>query len=93
MRRLAGWLRSQGHDALFSDELGTDPGDQALLEYAARENRVLVTIDMDFGELIFVHRVPIRGWCVCRTSLWRVRQLVPEEKFNQWASGCKPAGV
>ena len=50
-RRLAKWLHSQGHGALFSDDLGTDPGDQALLQYAAAENRVLVTIDMDFGEL------------------------------------------
>ena len=60
-RQLAKWLHGQGHDVLFSDDLGADPGDQALLQYAAAEDRVLVTIDMDFGELIFVHRVAHAG--------------------------------
>ena len=53
-RRLAIWLRREGHDAIFSDDLGPDPGDLALIEYAAAEHRALVTIDMDFGELVFV---------------------------------------
>jgi predicted nuclease of predicted toxin-antitoxin system len=32
--------------------LGPDPGDQAIIGMAARENRILVTIDTDFGRLI-----------------------------------------
>ena len=59
--RLAAWLPDQGHDALFSDELGVDPSDRALLEHAASEGRILVTIDADFGELVFVHRVSHAG--------------------------------
>ena len=60
-RRLAAWLRDQGHDALFSDELGVDPGDHALLEYAVSEGRILVTIDSDFGKLVFVRQVSHAG--------------------------------
>ena len=60
-RRLAIWLRDEGHDAIFSDDLGSDPGDLALLEYAAAEHRVLVTVDADFGELVFVHGVAHAG--------------------------------
>lgn len=60
-RRLAVWLRDQGHDAHFSDEPGVDPGDRALLEHAASEGRVLVTVDTDFGELVFVQRVSHAG--------------------------------
>jgi predicted nuclease of predicted toxin-antitoxin system len=52
--RLAEWLRSQGHDVLESRELGQDPGDRELLERAAADGRVLVTIDTDFGELVYV---------------------------------------
>jgi predicted nuclease of predicted toxin-antitoxin system len=59
--RLAEWLRSQGHDVLESRELGPDPGDRALLERAAAEGRILVTIDTDFGELVYVEEVPHRG--------------------------------
>jgi predicted nuclease of predicted toxin-antitoxin system len=55
-RRLADWLRSQGHDVLEARERGPDPGDSLLLEWAADESRVLVTIDADFGRLIFRDR-------------------------------------
>ncbi|WP_295429606.1 DUF5615 family PIN-like protein [uncultured Thiodictyon sp.] len=52
-RRLADWLREQGHDVRSATEVWPDPGDQALLEWARREERVLITIDSDFGALVF----------------------------------------
>ena len=52
-RRLAEWIRQQGHDVVESCELGPDPGDHALLEIAANEKRILITIDTDFGGFIF----------------------------------------
>lgn len=60
-RRLAEWLRDDGHDVLEAQTLGPDPGDRGLLELAESENRVLITIDTDFGELIFVHDVSHSG--------------------------------
>ena len=60
-RRLAEWLQSEGHDALESRTLGADPGDRTLLALAASENRVLVTIDTDFGELVYLHDLPHAG--------------------------------
>ncbi len=53
-RRLADWLRANGHDVVETRDLGPDPGDAALLQIAVTENRVLVSIDTDFGTLIFV---------------------------------------
>jgi predicted nuclease of predicted toxin-antitoxin system len=53
-RRLAEWLRLGGHDVVEARELGPDPGDRALLRRAEREGRVLVTIDTDFGHILFV---------------------------------------
>lgn len=38
-----------------------DPGDRVLLEWAVSDERVLVTMDKDFGELIFSERVPHCG--------------------------------
>jgi predicted nuclease of predicted toxin-antitoxin system len=58
---LSKWLREQGHDVLDARDLGPDPGDRALLERAAAETRILVTIDTDFGELIYVSRIPHAG--------------------------------
>ncbi|MFH1955125.1 MAG: DUF5615 family PIN-like protein [Pseudomonadota bacterium] len=56
-RKVSDWLKSQGHDVLESSSLGPDPGDRELLEIAARQERILVTIDTDFGELVYVDRV------------------------------------
>jgi predicted nuclease of predicted toxin-antitoxin system len=52
-RRLAEWLRAQGHDVVESRDLGADPGDRVLLQRAALERRVLITMDRDFGALLF----------------------------------------
>ena len=60
-RRLAEWLQGEGHDIVEARTLGADPGDRALLELAASENRVLITIDTDFGELVYLHDLPHAG--------------------------------
>lgn len=60
-RRLAESLRRGGHDVLEARTLGPDPGDRVLLELAESLGRVVVTIDSDFGELIYLHDVPHAG--------------------------------
>ncbi len=60
-RRLADWLRTQGHDVVESREHGPDPGDGRLLEWALSEARILVTIDTDFGTLLFLENMPHSG--------------------------------
>ena len=60
-RRLAEWLHREGHDVLYSPELGPDPGDEALLAIATQQSRVLVTLDADFGKLVFLQERPHSG--------------------------------
>ena len=60
-RRIADWLRDRGHDVVESRERGTHPGDRILLEWAASERRILMTMDKDFGQLIFVEKAPHCG--------------------------------
>lgn len=52
-RRVADWLLAENHDVLFSPDLGRDPGDEKLLEIAGEHGRVLISIDTDFGKLIY----------------------------------------
>jgi predicted nuclease of predicted toxin-antitoxin system len=52
-RKLTDWLNSAGHDYIYAGSLGPDPGDQALLERAVSERRILITIDKDFGRLVY----------------------------------------
>lgn len=60
-RRLADWFREQGHDVVESRHRGPDPGDRALLGWAVAEGRVLVTMDKDFGEFLFVEKLAHHG--------------------------------
>lgn len=60
-RHLADWLREQGHDAVESREKGPDPGDRVLLDWALAEQRVLVTMDKDFGQIVYVQNAPHCG--------------------------------
>jgi len=58
---LADWLRGQRHDVIESRDRGDDPGDLIILQWAASEQRVLITIDKDFGELVFKEAKPHCG--------------------------------
>ena len=55
------FLKSAGHDVLWSAEWDSDSGDEEILQRAHREGRVLVTIDKDFGELAIVRELPHAG--------------------------------
>ena len=45
-------LRANGHDVVWAGEWPEDPGDEEILQRAYREERVLVTLDKDFGESV-----------------------------------------
>jgi predicted nuclease of predicted toxin-antitoxin system len=60
-KRIAAWLSEQGHEVAVAWDKEPDPGDAELLARAAREDRVLVTMDKDFGEHVFVKGSPHCG--------------------------------
>ena len=57
-RSLQAFLLAQGHDALSAIAIDPKAGDERLMAMAHQDERVLVTEDKDFGELIFVRRQP-----------------------------------
>lgn len=59
--RASGELRTAGHDVVWAGEWPDDPGDDEILEIAHRGNRILVTLDKDFGELVIVRGVRHSG--------------------------------
>ncbi len=54
-------LIAHGHDVEWVGDLPADPGDLAILERGYLENRVLVTLDKDFGEFAIVRSLPHAG--------------------------------
>jgi predicted nuclease of predicted toxin-antitoxin system len=51
----------RGHDVLESRAGGKDPGDRVLLAWAVSENRILITMDKDFGGFVFHEKIPHCG--------------------------------
>jgi len=50
---LVTWLRGSGNDVLWALELPPGVPDSELLRIAKEEDRILLTHDHDFGELVF----------------------------------------
>lgn len=53
---VAMWLRNDGRDAVSIQDVEPGAEDEAVLNRAATEKRILVTYDRDYGELVFLHR-------------------------------------
>ena len=92
-RLLADWLREQGHDVVESRELGPDPGDRALLEWATKETRILVTIDTDFGALIYLENLPHAGLVRLTDVPARERQLIIQDLLTRYETQLQGAAI
>jgi predicted nuclease of predicted toxin-antitoxin system len=55
-RRIALALAAEGHDVVRSTAVVPDGSDLEVLAYAVGADRVLITCDRDFGELVFRYR-------------------------------------
>ena len=92
-RLLADWLSKQGHDVVESRELGPDPGDRALLEWAANETRILITIDTDFGELIYLENLSHAGLVRLPDVPTRERQLIMQDLLTRYETELQEAAI
>ena len=54
-------LRAAGHDVVWTGEWDEDPGDDEILADANAEERVLVTLDKDFGAMAVFRGLPHHG--------------------------------
>lgn len=92
-RLLADWLRKQGHDVVESSELGPDLGDRALLDWAAKERRILVTIDTDFGQLIYLENLSHAGLIRLPDVPARERQLICQDLLMRYENDMQDAAI
>jgi predicted nuclease of predicted toxin-antitoxin system len=60
--RIAAFLQDQGHDATrIAKDYPAGLSDNEVLELAVAEQRIVITNDSDFGELIFKAQLPHSG--------------------------------
>jgi len=55
---LVSLLRSEGHDVAYVSELNAGASDKEVLGKSLAEERILITEDKDFGELVYRLRKP-----------------------------------
>jgi predicted nuclease of predicted toxin-antitoxin system len=67
---LADWLRTEGHDALHVVDAGAAAvTDQQIMTRAATEGRVVVSFDLDFGDIAGAVRSSATGVVLLRLRL------------------------
>lgn len=59
-------LRSVGYNVIAVAEVIPSASDEQVLQFAAREKRILLTEDKDFGEWVFAHRKKMAGVLLIR---------------------------
>lgn len=77
-------LAELGHDIVWTGLWPEDPGDSAILDYAFKEDRILVTLDKDFGELAIVKGMSHSG--MIRLAGFRTAQMagaIPSPRDSQ----------
>lgn len=57
-RRMYSFLEDLGYEVESVTAYDATLPDEAILDYAFRENFILITLDKDFGELVYYHRLP-----------------------------------
>ena len=74
--RLVKLMRDDGQDVSYGGETAAGASDTALIGLAFRENRLLLTDDKDFGELVVRRRWVVPGLVLMR--------LASEESHIRW---------
>jgi predicted nuclease of predicted toxin-antitoxin system len=58
---LVAHLRADGHDVIYMADVGPSSSDHEIVARSAQEQRILLTEDKDFGELVFRRRNVVPG--------------------------------
>ncbi len=78
-------LQAGGHDVLWTGDLAQDPGDEDILAWAHGEQRVLITLDKDFGNWQSGVACRTLASCAWSTSLPASRALCASTCWrNMW---------
>ncbi|MCI0357132.1 MAG: DUF5615 family PIN-like protein [Planctomycetaceae bacterium] len=83
---LVAGLRGDGHDVLYVAEHSPGSDDDAVLQLAASQQRILLTEDKDFGELVVRLKLPAYAIVLLRihsadtsAKLRRLRELISQD--------------
>ena len=75
-RDIIDWLRTSGHDVTWASEMQPGALDEQWAAIAEREDRIVLTQDKDFGEIVFRDR-----GSQCGVILMRLENLTAHESL------------
>lgn len=75
-KRFATLLENEGYDVLFVGDIMPSASDEEIIRKAEEDNRILITDDKDFGELVFRLGRPTKGIILLRII------TVPERRIK-----------
>ncbi len=78
---IALWLRELGYDVISIAENCPSVKDEKVLEKAVQENRIIITNDKDFGDLVFLNKLPHKGVILLRFKTEEVETKIKFLKF------------
>jgi predicted nuclease of predicted toxin-antitoxin system len=90
---LVALLREGGHDAVYMSDVAPRATDTEVMSRADRENRIVLTEDKDFGDLVFRQAKPVPGIVLLRIDSSRrlrkgPRLLAAIHQFDDTLFGC-----
>jgi predicted nuclease of predicted toxin-antitoxin system len=65
---LVAGVRADGHDVVYMKEVAPGTDDDTVLRMAAGQQRILLTEDKDFGEMVVRLKLPAYGLVLFRTN-------------------------
>jgi predicted nuclease of predicted toxin-antitoxin system len=68
-KKLANLLEKEGHDVLFAGDAMPSVSDDEIIRRSKENDRILITDDKDFGELVFRLRKPTKGVILLRIGV------------------------
>jgi len=85
-KAIENWLKIQGHDVLAVRELNPRMQDLNILGLAVQEKRLVLTMDKDFGELVYRSKQPHAGVLLLRLEEARSDEKVAvvKEVFREY---------
>ena len=87
-RAVVSALRKAGHDVRYAAETDASVSDRNLLQMATAEQRIVVTEDFDFGELLLRDR-----HASCGAIIMFLPQLTPAQRAERLLNALSTPGV
>ncbi len=91
--RLGRWLEDLGHNVEFVAQTDKRMKDGDILDWANRENRIIITTDDDFEEMIWRERRPHPGILRLENVPRTQRMALLQEALNHYATDLESGAI